>query len=172
MYTATAPHAERRRPNGVFLAIMLVVLGSITVAGVVAANARDEDEATSVANSGDARSELSEEEQRVEDAWDRTVERLKNGGWVRYDLHPAVPIESVPNEAWVRLDPLGTPPEDAETLRTPVYDAPDGELIGYHYPRVGFVPPEVANSGDFDPRAAEEERWGCASPDCPTPESD
>lgn len=53
----------------------------------------------------------------------------------------------------------------------PIFDAVDGNVIGYSFPALGFVSREVAEAPGFDPHALRVERFGCDplehGADCP-----
>ena len=43
--------------------------------------------------------------------------------------------------------------------RRPIYDTPEGDVIGYHYQHLGFVP--LAEADTFDATAARIDKYGC-----------
>lgn len=79
-------------------------------------------------------------------------------GFVRYDGWSAVPGIAPPQGAWVKLS------HDLKDIgyasnRRDVYDQPNGQVIGYHYPNLGFVSASMA--ANFDDKAARVRMWGC-----------
>ncbi len=78
------------------------------------------------------------------------------GGWLRYwgddALHGGTP--SAEAQGWIRGgDPAGSPG------RAPVYDQPDGHIVGFAYSQLGFVP--LAADATFDAHAERVRRFGC-----------
>ncbi len=61
--------------------------------------------------------------------------------------------------------PLGVAPAgykgEAPDFRMAIYDAPDGNIIGYDYAGLGFLPVDVADAGTFDATAARIAMYGC-----------
>ncbi|MFN8040098.1 MAG: SGNH/GDSL hydrolase family protein [Acidimicrobiales bacterium] len=86
------------------------------------------------------------------------------GSWVPYGgddaLHPGVVVPQA--QGWAHSgDPASTPG------RTPIYDRPDGSVVGYAYSQLGFVP--LAEDPTFDAHAERVRRFGCdafADPSC------
>lgn len=104
------------------------------------------------ANSADA-GPATEAEREAADA--RLAEAVASG-WVPYAGDPASPEFVVPSPAWV--DPGVNAVEEPERRRL-VYDAPDGNLLGYHYLGTGFVP--LGQESGFDAAQARVDRFGC-----------
>ena len=86
------------------------------------------------------------------------------GGWARYwgddALHGGTP--SAEAQGWIRSGDLAGRPG-----RAPVYDQPDGQIVGFAYSQLGFVP--LAADATFDAHAERVRRFGCdgfADPTC------
>ncbi|MCA9562502.1 MAG: hypothetical protein KC561_03390 [Myxococcales bacterium] len=96
------------------------------------------------------------------EAVDRSAEALAwlADGWAPSDIRPQIPGVEMPDEAWISFEPGNPNPYDAEG-RAPTYDAREGNLIGYTYEHLGFVPLELAVDPTFDAAAMEQSIWGC-----------
>lgn len=88
--------------------------------------------------------------------WDEAME-LHEQGWDRYGVHPIIDGTPVPDVAFVEAQWEFPEPE----FRAPVYDAPDGNQIGWHYSHLGFLTLEQAADGIFDAATARVEKYGC-----------
>ncbi len=100
-------------------------------------------------------------------AADELLAQQQANGWVPYGGGSAIPGGSA-QEGWVRyqkLEDMAPTFDDSGNVvgrhleRFPVYDAPNGAIIGYHYSGVGFVPLDQLET--FDATAARIEMWGC-----------
>jgi hypothetical protein len=60
-----------------------------------------------------------------------------------------------PEEAWIRSGPT------SDTVPSEVYDAPEGNLVGYDYEKLGFVSVATAESPVFDPVGLRLAIYGC-----------
>jgi hypothetical protein len=120
-------------------------------------------ESTIPADSGAPGSALSKEE--IDALVWQTHEQMLAGGWTRYGGgSPGVPGVVVPSEGWVRLSPGSSPWDQFRTAYDKgiaVYDRPDGEIVGYEFANLGFVPRSIAESPGFDPQAARAQKFGC-----------
>lgn len=90
---------------------------------------------------------------------DALLQQQMAAGWVPYGGVSAVQGVEVPAGAWVKFEAL--PKSESVDGRIPVYDAPDGQVIGYAYSNLGFVPKEIAESGQFDAAQARIAKFGC-----------
>lgn len=79
-------------------------------------------------------------------------------GYVRYDGWSALPGVAPPQGAWVHLSHQASDIGFASNRRD-VYDQPNGQVIGYHYPNLGYV--SVSAAASFDDKAARIRMWGC-----------
>jgi len=87
-------------------------------------------------------------------------------GWIPFSASPAVPGIDAPPELWmaVNVDDM------METLRTlgegtelvgaaPLFDQPEGSLVGYHIPSFGYIPVEMVP--EFDTAEKRIAIFGC-----------
>lgn len=102
---------------------------------------------------------------QVDEAKAKLDQQMKSG-WIPFSgAEVAVPGATSPNDAWVR----STIDDAARTEgRQPVYNSPNGNVVGYVYFNLGYVPQAVADSGQFDARAARIQKFGCdiSEPTC------
>lgn len=81
-------------------------------------------------------------------------------GWKPYTDVLASDLDTTVT-VYVRADAPSSFPAAPGQPEVPVYDEPDGTLIGYYYPWVGIVGNETLASGQFDATKARIRRWGC-----------
>jgi hypothetical protein len=86
-------------------------------------------------------------------------------GWVPYAASPGVPGVQVPTSAWLGGLSNNAIPFDAKAvgdqLRLPVYDSPNGKMIGYYYLGLGYIPAAMASDPTFDAAKARVAKYGC-----------
>jgi hypothetical protein len=82
--------------------------------------------------------------------------RQQAAGWVPFGGSGYADYE-VPDEAWIAHPQI----EDPVEHRFAVHDEPNGLIVGYAYPGLGYVPAGVADSPAFDAAARRIERYGC-----------
>lgn len=94
-----------------------------------------------------------------------TAARIAAGpqeGWMQFTSEPGIAGIEVP-AGWVRLekaDMLGRS-DGGEPPRVAVFDRPDGALLGYVYPSLGYVPKDIADSPEFSVSQARVDKYGC-----------
>jgi len=93
---------------------------------------------------------------------------LMASGWVMVDIDPVIVGDAVPGIGYRRAINAGGSPYGQETVkdsagveRTPVWDAPDGQVIGYRYPNLGFVSKATGDKPSFDALAIYRSRGEC-----------
>lgn len=94
---------------------------------------------------------------------------LTEGGWMPYSGSSITNPQDTSRKGYLHYG------ENAEPGKAPIYDAPNGTVIGYAYSRLGFV--TLAEDVGFDAHAEQMRRFGCdqtdSSPDavpCVPPE--
>lgn len=98
-----------------------------------------------------------------EEARERLQAQIEDG-WVPYGNEATVAGVTTPEESWVEVDPSGLPIFEKDHLgdtRFRVHAAPRGEVIGYSYGELGFIPAELADRPDFDAGTLRIEAYGC-----------
>lgn len=92
---------------------------------------------------------------------------LESGAWVPYHGSPGVPGVVVPY-GWAKPGPGMDGIRRSAQDGIPIYDRPDGVVVGYEFASLGYVPRSVAEEPSFDPHAARVSRFGCdPTRDCP-----
>lgn len=92
---------------------------------------------------------------------DALLKQQMAAGWVPYGAAPAMDGVTVPNPAWVRYEAHPDPKNASPEGKLAVYDAPNGNLVGYNYSNLGYVPKGVADNGQFDATQARIAKFGC-----------
>jgi len=91
------------------------------------------------------------------------LQRNAASGWVPYEA--AATADGPAIRGWVPIGADATsllPAFDRIEARLPVHaEQGGGEVVGYIYEYVGFVPAGVADSGSFDAQAARSKAAGC-----------
>jgi hypothetical protein len=140
----------------------------------VAVDVGPEPQEVFVALADDGTCELEQPVDEMQAATERLARQLATG-WVPYGGSPEIEGTSTPTGSWTRAGPTEQVDCDhrpdargiPRLLRCPVYDEPDGAVIGYRYNGLGYVPVELAET--FDHGRALLEQRGCdpfADPAC------
>jgi hypothetical protein len=84
------------------------------------------------------------------------VARLRTPGWAPYDGNSALHPEScdLSLKGWLHDGETGPEPGKSN-----VYDEPNGQIAGYAYSQLGFVP--LDQDGGFDAHARRQALFGC-----------
>jgi hypothetical protein len=161
------------RPRGRRLAVIYLVVGVVSaiaamlVVPLVASASEDgtqTGESTTVGSpdvndpSMITRGEGSVEERA---ASEELLENIRSG-WVPYG--DDAPVAGPPVEGWVSVASDGesiAPDIDRQEHRRPVYAQKGGEMIGYDYSFLGFVPIQVADGPGFDAKDLRVKAFGC-----------
>ena len=90
--------------------------------------------------------------------------KLVASGWRPWAVQPVFPEDNVATQAYEPLLPefLTQVPPSRDLPRIPLFDAPNGHLIGYEYPNAGFVTAARADSPTFDSASLYHARGLCA----------
>jgi len=93
---------------------------------------------------------------------DELLKQQMAAGWVPYAGAPAAG-DAPPPLAWqpYSANPRSADVETGPNGGQPVYDAPNGNVVGYHYTNLGYVSKAHAESGQFDPAQARIAKFGC-----------
>ena len=84
---------------------------------------------------------------------------FEEDGWIRMGPSAASPEYEVPRELWVAwVEGPGSVGGRLPLHSEPSEDAP---VVGYYYSGVGYVPADVADTGQFDADQARADRWPC-----------
>lgn len=144
-------HAARRW----FLLTAALVMLLVIVWGIALSNERQADDprvSAVAASPGSPSGEMTQQERDA--AWAEAM-TLRASGWERFGVHPYYAGTAIPETAWVEADWQFEPPE----FRAPVFDAPDGRVIGYYYSNLDYL--TVDQAVTFDAVAARIDRYGC-----------
>lgn len=138
---------------------LVLVVAVVFVGAAVVLLSRDSDNGSDIASGTATPTTVSQE---VLDAATERLMEQRTAGWIPVAPQPALEGITVPPVVWMRAGDGIAPPEyDATEGRVPVYDEMDGVVIGYDYQRLGFVPLEIADSGEFDAKQARIDKYGC-----------
>lgn len=96
--------------------------------------------------------------------WNRV---MTGNEWMRYSGSPGIPGVDVPKDAWVRFTPSVDHLREAYHRGIPVFDRPDGDVIGYDFANLGFVPRSIAEAPGFDAEAARAAKGACLTAPAP-----
>jgi len=152
----SARRRKRSRP-----ALVAVVAATVAIAGlgVVAAVGSSEQPASEVtvaappSQTGADRAQPTPEE--IEAANRRLDEQIASG-WLPYSGASAIEGKSsAPEGSWW---PAGAIPS-GDDGRIPIFDEPDGEVIGYYFSNLGFI--ALDDLDGFDARAERIKTYGC-----------
>jgi hypothetical protein len=157
-YVSPASAARRRAPVLALVAVLgMALVGLAAWAAMGASDQGSSEDVASVSSEGSTTTSVDDELQVANDV----LEAQLAAGWVPAAFEPGATAVEVPEEMWVRMDAesIAPPDLDPELRRVPVYDAPDGQVIGYNYLSLGFIPLDMAD--DFDGAAARVARYGC-----------
>lgn len=171
--TTDNPHQTRRQLALTASVILVLVLGAFTADWLLSREDEagrvvivDQPTSTTTDPTGPTGAEPTPEEIKAAEEGLAVYRQQEANGWVPYGSASAIP--GGPHiEGWRRPTEgdMVTDFDDAGNVvgrhleRFPVYDKPDGAVIGYHYSGVGFVPLDQVEA--FDPSAARVEVWGC-----------
>ncbi len=172
---ASTPSAYVPDPTGrqrpwravAMVALVLLIAGLVSVlAAVLTEGSRSGRVLSDADDSSDTADAMTYEERKaeVEQHW----ASVEAGQWTRYSGEPGIVGADVP-DGWVLLRSSADALREAAQSGIPVYDAPDGTVLGYDFANLGYVPKEVAEAPGFDQTALRAAKFGCdivADPGC------
>ena len=147
-------HQRLERPSRRLFSVLLLGVFIAIVVGTVAliASRGGDRSASQVAAAGDV----------VDPATAARIAAGPQEGWMPFTSEPGIAGIEVP-AGWVRLNKsdMLSGPDGGEPPRVAVFDRPDGVLLGYVYPSLGYVPKEIADSPGFSVSQARIDKYGC-----------
>lgn len=154
-----------RGPRSKALAVAAGIVALLAIAGIGfrIANGQGPSAVDSAAQSSDAAQAVTKPSaptaQEQAEAERRLAQQIASG-WVPWTINSVVPAEGLPQIGFMHT---ATGQPDAVSVagldvaqspdgrpRAPVYDKPDGKVLGYYYVNLGFVPAAVADAPGFD----------------------
>lgn len=75
--------------------------------------------------------------------------RFSAGQWTEFRGTSAIAGREAP-VGWIRVIPSADALRSAYTDGVPVYDRPDGAVVGYEFASLGFVPKDIVDQPGFD----------------------
>lgn len=149
--------ARRNHSKVVALAAAVVVAVALVVTGFAVSMDTSSSRDVATASNPDE-SDAPEVASTADDELEATIA----DGWVRFAGTPWRDDVKTPEEAWVRVSDDVMPPDfDPAEFRISVYDRKGGEVIGYNYFDLGYVPREITESGTFDAAQERIAKFGC-----------
>lgn len=137
----------------VVLALFGVFVGAATSSRHTSASNEAQ---TAAAPDANTQASLDQERAEIKKSWDSFVA----GEWVRYHGTAGAAGVSVP-DGWVKPSPSQDNLRQAFVSGLPVFDKPDGTILGYDFASLGYIPAEMATRPGFDPKAARIAKFGC-----------
>jgi hypothetical protein len=154
-----SPRTQRDRERNLLPGVIaLIVIGALVV---LLSRSGTGSTTTTPAGSPQAAPSQSQPTPSEVAAADAKLKEQMANGWVPFGGASGVNGATVPSSAWVKWDPHPDPRSLPADGRVAVYDAPNGNIVGYNFPALGYVPKATVDSGRFDPAQARIAKFGC-----------